>query len=323
MPATAIASSACGTAGSRSRLPRPERLLLSLLLAAAPVAGQQVPDTAFRPPITHPAHPAGRGPLIAVDGAHHNFHTAGGRYAPFAALLARDGYQVVPLATPFTDAALAPVRLLVVANALAAANETSWVNPVLPAFTPVEVATVRRWVEGGGALLLIADHMPFGGAAATLGEAFGFRLANAFALDSAGGDLAPFTRAAGTLADHPVTLGRGPGERVEQVQTFTGQAFPLPAGAAPLLLLPPGSRQLYPDTAWAFSPATRVEPAGGLAQGALLQVGRGRVAVFGEAAMFSAQLAGPTRRPVGMNAPAAIGNATLLRNLVRWLTTAP
>ena len=257
-----------------------------------------------------------------MDGAHHNFHTVDGRYAPFAALLGRDGYRVVPLDSPFTEAALAPVRLLVVANALAAANETSWVNPVLPAFTPAEVTAVRRWVERGGALLLIADHMPFGGAAATLGEAFGFRLANGFALDSTGGDLAPFTRAAGTLGDHAVTSGEGPGERVEQVQTFTGQAFPVPAGSTVLLRLPRGSRQLFPDTAWAFSPATRVEPAEGLAQGAVLEVGRGRVAVFGEAAMFSAQLAGPARRPVGMNAPGAAGNVTLLRNLVRWLTTA-
>lgn len=125
-----------------------------------------MPDTAFRPPVARPHHAPGRGPVVAVDAAHHNFHTIDGRYAPFAALLQRDGYQVEAIATPFTDASLAPVRLLVVANALAAANETSWVNPVLPAFTPAEVAAVRRWVEGGGALLLIADHMPFGGAAA-------------------------------------------------------------------------------------------------------------------------------------------------------------
>ena len=44
------------------------------------------------------------------------------------------------------------------------------------------------------------------------------------------------------------------------------------------------------------------------------------VAVFGEAAMFSAQLAGPNRVPAGMNAPGAGGNVTMLRNLVRWLT---
>ena len=49
------------------------------------------------------------------------------------------------------------------------------------------------------------------------------------------------------------------------------------------------------------------------------RVGKGRVAMFGEAAMFSAQVAGPERSPAGMNHPAAAQNARLLRNLVRWL----
>ena len=34
---------------------------------------------------------------------------------------------------------------------------------------------VRDWVKGGGSLLLIADHMPFPGAAGTLASAFGVR----------------------------------------------------------------------------------------------------------------------------------------------------
>jgi hypothetical protein len=51
----------------------------------------------------------------------------------------------------------------------------------------------------------------------------------------------------------------------------------------------------------------------------VLAFGRGRVAVFGEAAMFSAQLAGPERRPMGMNAPEAPQNPRFLLNLVRWL----
>jgi hypothetical protein len=33
------------------------------------------------------------------------------------------------------------------------------------------------------------------------------------------------------------------------------------------------------------------------------KVGTGRVAVFGEAGMFSAQLAGPNQAPMGINAP--------------------
>jgi hypothetical protein len=41
---------------------------------------------------------------------------------------------------------------------------------------------VRRFVERGGALLLIADHMPMAGAASDLGLAFGVHFENGFAL---------------------------------------------------------------------------------------------------------------------------------------------
>ena len=53
--------------------------------------------------------------------------------------------------------------------------------------------------------------------------------------------------------------------------------------------------------------------------GAALTHGRGRVVVFGEAAMLTAQLAGPQRMPVGMNAPEAVHHPRLVLNAVRWL----
>jgi len=48
-------------------------------------------------------------------------------------------------------------------------------------------------------------------------------------------------------------------------------------------------------------------------------VGRGRVAVFGEAAMFTAQVSGPERRPMGMNTPTAAQNPQFLLNVMHWL----
>jgi hypothetical protein len=38
--------------------------------------------------------------------------------------------------------------------------------------------------------------------------------------------------------------------------------------------------------------------------------------------MFSAQLAGPDKRPMGMNAPEARENPQLLLNLMHWLSRA-
>src|SRR4029453_17380278 len=54
-------------------------------------------------------------------------------------------------------------------------------------------------------------------------------------------------------------------------------------------------------------------------QGAVLTFGKGRVAVFGEAAMFSAQLAGPDKEPMGMNASVAKNNPQFLINVMHWL----
>ena len=46
---------------------------------------------------------------------------------------------------------------------------------------------------------------------------------------------------------------------------------------------------------------------------------KGRVAIFGEAAMFTAQLAGRNQFKVGMNSDEAPENYKLLLNVVHWL----
>jgi len=81
----------------------------------------------------------------------------------------------------------------------------------------------------------------------------------------------------------------------DAVTTFTGQAFRLDPGvkAEALLVLPAGSRLLLPEVAFQFSERTPRIPAAHLFQGAIVHHGRGRLAVLGEAAMLTAQLAGP------------------------------
>jgi len=280
-----------------------------------------VADTAFARPIARPAFPAGKGPLVLLDEAHFNFHTVAGRYAPFARLLRSDGFVVEPLTGPLTAGALAPARILVIANALSERTARgSWSLPNPPAFTGEEVRLLERWVTGGGSLLLIADHMPFPGAAETLAAAFGILVADGFATDSTCGfDELVFRRSDGSLADHPITNGRHARERVDSVRTFTGQAFRLLGSGGGLLTLPTGAVVLLPTTAWQFSDSTPRIPAEGMLQGAARAHGRGRVAMFGEAAMFSAQVSGPSRRPMGMNAPRAGDNPQFLLNVIHWL----
>jgi hypothetical protein len=298
-------------------------VLLALGLLVGPAAprtahSQQVADTTWAPPPFTPAWPAGTGPVVAIDEGHRNFHTLSGRFAPFARLVRSDGWRVTSHTGSLTPAALAAIDLLVIANPLHERNDPAaggrWELPTPPAFTPDEVAAVQDWVRDGGALLLIADHMPFPGAAAPLAAAFGAQFSNGFV---AIGDDVPdlvFTRNPDgpRLVDHPVT-------RVDSVRTFTGSAFRPGPLAEPLLVLPRGAKSLECPVAWTFGPETPVIEVGGWCQGAVLRYGRGRVALFGEAAQFTAQLAGPDRIPVGMNAPGAGQNWRFLLDTLAWL----
>ena len=266
------------------------------------------------------ANPAFRaaGPRVVIDAGHHNFHTADGRFAPFARLLANDGLRVGGSATILSDAALRGVAVLVIANPLAAINDPDrWYLPTPSAFTPDEIAAVRRFVEGGGGLLLVADHMPFAGAAHDLAAAFGVEYLNGFALSvPPDSEFRPdlFTRENGGLADDPIVAD------VRQVRTFTGSAFTVRGPAARPLLKLSGAWTIFePDTAWEFSAKTRRVSGEGKLQGATMTVGRGRVAVFGEAAMFTAQVRGPDRVPTGFRAPGAEQNKQFVLDIVRWL----
>ncbi|MEO8449112.1 MAG: DUF4350 domain-containing protein [Gemmatimonadota bacterium] len=288
------------------------------MAGSRPAAPQQIADSAFAPAIGRPTFAPGSGPVVLVDEGHHNFHTIGGRYLAFARLLERDGYVVRPSSVRFTGPALRKGAILVIANALHDTGQ--WVLPARSAFTPAEVSAVARWVRAGGSLFLIVDHMPMPGAASSLAAAFGVRFYNGFAMSLPDSNSKfVFHRENGKLADHAVTRGRSVDERVDSVVSFTGQAFRIPPTAVPILTVDSNVSVLLTKTAWEFLPSTPKVSGKGLVQGALLQYGKGRVAVFGEAAMFSAQLAGAHRSPMGMNDPKAPENPRFLLNVVRWL----
>ncbi|HWR17534.1 MAG TPA: DUF4350 domain-containing protein [Terriglobales bacterium] len=285
---------------------------------------QQVPDLDYKPPIPKPAYAQGEGPRVVIDGGHHNFHTVDGRYRPLAELLRRDGYRVAGSNTPFTASSLKAADLLIISNALNAVNaDGNWGLPTPSAFTPAEIAELKKYVENGGALFLIADHMPFPGAAGDLARAFGLEFSNGFAMPRDAQNPGPitFTPEKG-LKPGPWTEGRGVEERVDSVVTFTGSAFYPGPNVEPVLELPQGYVSVTPEMAWQFTPETPRVPITRWCQGAVVKVGKGRVAVFGEAAMFSAQVAGPQKRPMGMNSDSAKQNYQFLLNIVHWLTNA-
>ena len=314
-------------------------LIVAPLLAAcssrigpSPAGGGQIPDTAFvatldiAPVVTGSEHP-----IVTIDQAHHNFHTASGRFRAFSQLVERGGFRVREGRAPFDAASLADTRILVISNALDARQvpASAWTLPAVSAFTQPEIAAVTEWIRGGGSLLLIADHMPFAGAASDLAAALGVRWANGFALpttraDAKTGDfLVTFRRSDGGLTDNAITDGVSPADRVDSVTTFTGSAFWIDPALEPIVLLrlPAATRILLPQRAWQFSESTRVVSGGGVAQGGAFLFGKGKVAVFGEAAMFSAQLKGPEHIPMGMNNQVAAENPRFILNLVRWLAS--
>jgi hypothetical protein len=293
---------------------------------------QQVVDSAFEPPKLMPRHAQKSGPLVCHDEGHNNFHTLGKRFKPFALLLHADGYQTVPILDKLDKADLAKCRILVIANAQPGdENWDAYPYPTPSAFSEEEAQSLRQWVEKGGALLLIADHMPFPGAAAKIASVFGFEFNDGFAVENftteaegrAAFDIPTLFRTDdGTLLEHPIARGESDADRVTKIRTFTGQAFRAPSGAEPLLRLPKNFISLMPEKAWRFTLQTKRLPVGGWLQGAVMQLGKGRLAVFGDAGMFTAQIQKSSGHdvPMGMNAPHAEQNYRFILNLMRWLS---
>lgn len=311
------------------------------LLLSTEIIGQQVADPNFNTSVTHPAYTRTH-PVVVIDEAHSNFHTAAGRYKPFAELLTSDGYHVVPGTKKVQRGGLQGTRVLLIANARAAdaTADTSG-----SAFTEEECGVVRDWVRAGGSLLLIADHAPFGGAVANLAKRFDVEMGKGFVFDLGNSEpsnptLLVFSRENRLLRDHAIVRGRNPSEEVKRIVAFTGQSLSVPTGAVALMELSatayesPTGQELQAaikmDSQGKSTPnkeniAAHAQPVSGHAQGIAMQFGKGRVVVFGEAAMFSAQVVrfkeGEQQQEfkMGMNVPDNDDRQFAL-NVLHWLS---
>jgi WD40 repeat protein len=266
---------------------------------------QQRNDPDFDVSVPHPAY-TDKHPTVLFDEAHRNFHTAGGRYKVFADLITNDGYRVTSSREPFTARRLDEYDLLVIADAPAQPSSSK------SAFTKAECDSVENWVRGGGSLLLITDHEPFGSGSEELGKHFGVNMSLRVTVDPANettnGLL--FSRDKNQLGDHAILRGRNESERVNRVLTFAGQSLKGPPESVPFLK--------FADTAMDVGQDKRISAAG-RAQGIALKFGRGRVVVMGEAGDLSAQVYGDPPQRIGMNVPGC-DNRKLALNLVHWLS---
>src|ERR1041385_6314562 len=288
---------------------------LLLMVSLAATACSRDYDASYAVDVAQPAYRTTH-PRVLFDEAHHNRHTTTTSYRPFAKLLENDGYDVVPLREAITPAALETAQVLVVVTAMGRDDAS-----MTAAFTEAECNVIEQWVRGGGSLLIVTDHFPFGQDVANLTRRFGVESSGGMTFDaqhSEPGDDSQlvFSRENVLLADHAITRG------IRRVVTFTGESV---RGGTPLLPLAPTAinRPAMPRVIRSGGD-TRVEvtwgdpqPARGWSQGVVLEHGRGRVVVLGEAAMLSAQR--DRDRRIGMNYPNC-DNRQFALNVMHWLS---
>ena len=162
--------------------------------------------------------------------------------------------------------------------------------------------------------------MPMPGAAADLATAFGFKFHNGYAVHCDKTQWRPpivFSRDKETLLDHAIIEGRYDREHINFVATFTGQAIEIPDKAQPLLLFGSDYVLYFTEKVGKINEETPRISVEGMYQGAVMKYGKGRLAVFGEAAMFTAQ--GIGKRTMGMNNQEAKQNPQFLLNIIHWL----
>jgi len=98
-----------------------------LTLAAGPSNAQGArADESADVTVARPAYTASTGPRIGIDSYHHNYHTIGNRFAPFAALALNDGFRIADSNMAFDTQSLADIDILVVSNALSARSAANW-----------------------------------------------------------------------------------------------------------------------------------------------------------------------------------------------------
>ncbi len=294
----------------RNELATRTALLLSALVFIAGAVQSQ-----------EPAYPHGTGPTVLIDTAHHNLFSPFEKHAP---RLKEDGYRVRELTWPFDRESLVDVQITLIVAPLSSRKAfRAWHRPISSAFTEEEVRVLRQWVAEAGALLLVLDHFPVAGGAQELAAAFGIEISNGFAVDGsllteltaravAQAGRVAFERAEGGVAADLITNGRTPDERIDSFGFFVGSAFRLPPEGRSLLTFGSSFVSLLPEVAWEFSETTPREQIGGWSGGGVLQVERGRLAIFGELGIFA------TRQ--GLSERPEVQNPRLFMNTLHWLS---
>ncbi len=302
--------------------------ILALVLAGAGCDEGQQGDRSFQPRVERPAYTDSH-PTVLYEDGHKTPHTSKDKYRAFVELLRQDGYSVRSHRGEFTPPALEKARVLVIVNA----GGTEKAGEHFAAFMAGECGVIEAWVRGGGSLLLVADHAPYGLYAAGLARRFGVTMsggttADSVHMDPTGHDETQFLFGVPglPLGSHPILSGRDERERVGRVRAYTGQSLVPPPGATALLPLAPTAQDWTLPTGERLVKARRAGRVvfdgpfpvhAGACQGFAMEYGKGRLVVLGEAAMLTAQRRKEARW--GLSEPGA-DNQQFALNVAHWLT---
>jgi hypothetical protein len=233
-------------------------------------------------------------PVIVFAEGHNNFGDNRDSFsAEMEQFLASEGFDLKQHMGAITREALKGVSILHTDNALAPENQDNWTLPTPSAFTHEEISIIYDWVHDGGSLLMVIEHMPFGGSYEDLAKAFNVETSNGFAVDErllngyseeiiSNAGWFVFRQDNGTLGDHPILTGRQPHERIEFVAADVGSAFRLAEHAVSLMTFGSNAISLEPSVSWRFDSTTPRRSVSGWSQAGVMKVGKGRLAVLGD-----------------------------------------
>lgn len=298
-------------------------LFAACFAADGAYAQRQLPDMEARFDNRDPAFAPESGPQIVLSTTNSDY-VRRGSMDPFAALARTDGFRVARQSGDLVSALKPETRILIIANPFLSSFRDFPAMTPPSAFSDSEIEAVRAWVENGGSLLILADHAPFGGGSSKLAEAFGFQYLNGHAAETRAADagyahvVIDFTPQYGLATDHPIANGDTGRAPIKRFAAFGGQAFIPADGARQLLTIPQGWSAIFTYRLEAeLASAPRID-ASGMSQGATLDYGKGRIALFGEAGGFTAQVIDGIEK-FGFNTAEGSDNPEFILATLRWL----
>ncbi|MGS2721487.1 hypothetical protein [Paraglaciecola aestuariivivens] len=279
-------------------------------------------DPAFAPKVTNPAFEKATGPVILIDGAHHNFFVQWGYLDPFIALAKADGFQVVISNKPFSDKGLQGVDVVMIITALPFNFTEKNSVTTEQTFTKGELDALEAWVAKGGALLAFSEHAPFDQAINPLLARFNTHSSVGYIEDTNPAYYAHkaswlrFSAANGLLnTRHPITQGRNASEAINVIQSYGGSAVNTNSQFTNILALSSSAINVIHPTG--------VGPSGaGDSQAIAGNFGLGRLVIFGDSNGFTAMIFNNddgSQSIAGFTAPNSQWQQMAL-NTLRWLT---